>query len=450
MCAVLAHYDIEAGRGTSFRIHCPFHEDDRPSCSVNPGAKVFNCFACGEQGNVLDFIAGMEGLDPKAEFRAVLETAIEIIGHNPTPQKSARKKNPNIAKRTVAGKAAGDNSESNAASKVHGEDVDLYPDESGGNESAADLIAPKKGKKRAVSPKLHEPDGSLHLEPNRVLEAPAFPLKLQSKHTWLDAQLKRIGVSRSVAAEFGIGFESRSNALMANRVCFPIQNAAGELVAYSGRWASDEADQQGRFFTENGREQPRYRLPKGFQKQLETVVLVEGYWSVLRLQAMTIPSVALMGLSISDAQIRLLSEGGIRSVIVILDGDDEGQAAMQTMVPRLASHFFTRSIRLPQGNKPDDVDQSVLNEVKAHLVQEQGIDAMDKSDGRRDSKSLKKAKSQSTVRRKPSNKSKKTRSKDTQVLKPNQRSKTDQGCSNQGYALPPSSATASFGWTGMG
>ena len=157
-----------------------------------------------------------------------------------------------------------------------------------------------------------------------------------------------------------------------------------------------------------------------------------------------------MGLSISDAQIRLLSEGGIRSVIVILDGDDEGQAAMQTMVPRLASHFFTRSIRLPQGNKPDDVDQSVLNEVKAHLVQEQGIDAMDKSDGRRDSKSLKKAKSQSTVRRKPSNKSKKTRSKDTQVLKPNQRSKTDQGCSNQGYALPPSSATASFGWTGMG
>ena len=30
----------------------------------------------------------------------------------------------------------------------------------------------------------------LRLEPNRVLEGPAFPLKLQDKHPWLDAQLK--------------------------------------------------------------------------------------------------------------------------------------------------------------------------------------------------------------------------------------------------------------------
>ena len=42
-----------------------------------------------------------------------------------------------------------------------------------------------------------------------------------SKHPWLDAQLKRIGVNRSVAAEFGIGFESRSNALMANQDLLP-------------------------------------------------------------------------------------------------------------------------------------------------------------------------------------------------------------------------------------
>ena len=101
-----------------------------------------------------------------------------------------------------------------------------------------------------------------------------------------------------------------------------------------------------RFLDPKGREQPRYRLPKGFHKQLElfnwhrvreqfddcdTVVLVEGFWSVLRLQAMTIPCVALMGLSVSDAQIRLLREGGIRSLIVMLDGDDEGRAASETV-----------------------------------------------------------------------------------------------------------------------
>ncbi len=376
MCAVLAHYDIEAGRGTSFRICCPFHEDERPSCSINPEAKVFNCFACGEQGNVLDFIAGMEDLDPKAEFRAVLEKGIEIIGHNPTPQKGKRRKKADAKTGSKKGGKKSKQKSTNQSDKEASKQAD----------NIEQRAAPKKSKKKSKPGRSDQPDGSLELEANSVLEGPAFPLKLEAKHPWLDAQLKRIGVNRSVAAEFGIGFETRSNALMANRICFPIHNAEGDLVAYSGRWASDDGDSEGRFFAENGREQPRYRLPKGFQKQLElynwhrvleqfedttSIVLVEGFWSVLRLQAHAIPSVALMGISISDAQIRLLLEGGIRSVIVIMDGDEEGQAAQSALVPKLSSYFFTRSIRLSNGIKPDEVDRCILDEVKALCAEPQ-------------------------------------------------------------------------------
>lgn len=359
--AVLAHYDIKAGRGTSFRIHCPFHDDDRPSCSINPQAKVFNCFACGEQGNMLDFIAEIEDLDPKAEFRAVLEKAIEIIGHNPTPQKSDRKK------KTTSG-----NSQPEVPITKNRTD-DLSKREPRKRKK-------KKSTERSSVRSVHEPDGSVELEANRILEGPAFPLKLRNNHPWLDEQLKRIGINRSAAEEMGIGFETRSNALMANRICFPIHNTNSELVAYAGRWASDETDSQGRYLADNGKEQPRYRLPKGFNKQLElynwhrireefadmeTIVLVEGFWTVLRLQAMTIPSVALMGLSISDAQIRLLLEGGIRSLIIMMDGDEAGQQAIQALLPKLASHFFIRSIPMPDGVKPDQVDVSVLAQVKA-------------------------------------------------------------------------------------
>ena len=476
LCAVLAHYDIEAGRGTSFRIHCPFHEDDRPSCSVNPSAKVFNCFACGEKGNVLDFIAGMEDLDPKAEFRAVLEKAIEIIGHNPTPQRSKSKR-----KKASPPKTKGLHQQHDTPTSKHGDgvakdgedhlcdkpkpwgDVDRDGVHEDANCNTADgkTPVPKKGKKRSSSAKLHDPDGSLQLEPNRVLEGPAFPLKLQSKHEWLDAQLKRIGVSRSVADEFGIGFESRSNALMANRVCFPIHNGNGELVAYAGRWASDDADEQGRFFTENGREQPRYRLPKGFHKQLElfnwhrvleqfedaeTVVLVEGIWSVLRLQAMTIPSVALMGLSISDAQIRLLQEGGIRSVIVILDGDDEGQAAMETMVPRLASHFFTRSIRLPEGKKPDDCDLALLAKVKALCADARSEPPNNATKRKPGKKNPANPEANSGVA--PNGKSGATSQKSNGQVEPNSTS-TAKPVNRKGYALPTTKATASLNWSGF-
>ena len=203
---------------------------------------------------------------------------------------------------------------------------------------------------------------------------------------------------------------------------------------------------------------------KGFHKQLElfnwhrvleqfedvnsqtggTVVLVEGFWSVLRLQAMTIPSVALMGLSISDAQIHLLLEGGIRSVIVMLDGDDEGQAAMETLVPRLASHFFTRCIVLPEGNKPDDVDQSVLKEVKALCA---------KIEFQTASTPPAKDEHQSVAKRKPARKrtgGNATGRKNIQpsAKAPKQAADVKQSPST-GYALPRTSATASFGWTNI-
>lgn len=400
MNAVLSHYDIKHGRGSSFRIHCPFHDDERPSCSINRHAKVFNCFSCGEQGNGLDFIAVMEGLDPKAEFRGVLEAAIEIIGHNPTSQKrnrpirkqAAAKQSENKtnsdgdtkSKNTKSGRPKKNSKRQDKGSSAESEPITGKASKKGKPKKRSKNVRPSNdnhGTDQSVNVAVNV-DGSVDLSPNKVLEAPAFPLKLEYAHPWLNERLKQMGVHPSIAEEMGIGFEGRSNALMAGRVCFPIHNAKGELVAYSGRWAGD--GDNGKFFTENGREQPRYRLPKGFQKQLElfnwhrvrqqfegntSIVLVEGFWSVLRLQAMTIPSVALMGLDLSDAQIRLLSGGGIRSVVVMLDGDEQGQAASQKIVLKLASHFFTRSISLPVGRKPDNADIYHLQQLKALCVE---------------------------------------------------------------------------------
>lgn len=60
-CAVLAHYGLRAlGRGDQLKVACPFHEDAKPSCSVNTGKGLFHCFGCGAKGNVLDFVHRME------------------------------------------------------------------------------------------------------------------------------------------------------------------------------------------------------------------------------------------------------------------------------------------------------------------------------------------------------------------------------------------------------
>lgn len=385
MCAVLERYDIKPGQGDSFRIHCPFHDDERPSCSINSKSKVFNCFSCGEQGNALDFIASMEGLDPSKDFRSVLEKAIEIIGHNPTSKKSGSvrpKRSMDKVKKSKKNRTTSKSlTRERQTTKTKTKDKPKKKLKCSGK-----TVQPSNDNRNGCENDLNQQqntlDGSTDLQANKVLEAPAFPLKLNASHPWLDRRLKKMGVHPSIASELGVGFEGRSNALMAGRVCFPIHNQVGELVAYSGRWADDGED--GKFFSENGREQPRYRLPKGFQKQLElfnwhrvkeqfegntSIVLVEGFWSVLRLQAMTIPSVALMGLELSDAHIRLLQDGNIRSVVVMLDGDDQGQVAAKKIIAKLAPYFFTRSIPLQSEEKPDNVGMDVLQKLKALCVE---------------------------------------------------------------------------------
>ncbi|MBV9824736.1 MAG: hypothetical protein JO001_03505 [Alphaproteobacteria bacterium] len=59
---VLDHYKIVArGTGPQRSLSCPFHPDKRPSCRVELDRKIFNCFACGISGNILEFVARMEG-----------------------------------------------------------------------------------------------------------------------------------------------------------------------------------------------------------------------------------------------------------------------------------------------------------------------------------------------------------------------------------------------------
>lgn len=406
MHVVLDHYGIKSGRGSSFRIHCPFHDDERPSCSINPKAKVFNCFGCDSKGNVLDFIGEMEGLDPASEFRAVLEAAVEILGHNPSKKngKKIGKKQKRSAKPLK-----------DEAEEEHDDD-ELDADSTLINEASASTKTAKNHQstkqKRKVKNRKRD-DGSnienaktdfyegndegddADIPPNKILEGPAFPLKLDVSHPYL----KQRGFSQRLLKEFGIGFETRKSALMAGRICFPIHNKNGSLVAYSGRWANDED-----FVDDKGQKQDRYKLPTGFKKQLElynlhrvtakfadakTIILVEGFWSVLRLHSLTrsvkgktrvklkakpsaktntkskslitgIPTVGLMGLTISMAQIALLKEAGFENIVVMLDGDEEGRKATQKLVSELSKHFFVKDANLSEDSKPDDVAKEYI------------------------------------------------------------------------------------------
>jgi DNA primase len=184
-----------------------------------------------------------------------------------------------------------------------------------------------------------------------------FDLKLDPAHPYLDER----GLSAEIVTEFGMGYCNRG--LMAGRICIPIHNERGELVAYAGRWPGEAVPD----------DQERYKLPAKFQKSRvlynlhriaegEHVVLVEGYWSAIRLHALGLPVAALMGWSASADQIALLRDRGTRFITLLLDGDETGQRGRERVLPDLAGEFFVRAPLLPIGQKPDTLPECALRE----------------------------------------------------------------------------------------
>lgn len=178
---------------------------------------------------------------------------------------------------------------------------------------------------------------------------------VDSAHPYLAAR----GIERATVLEFGIGFY-RGPGILSGRLIIPIHNAAGELVAYSGR-ALDGTE-------------PRYRFPSGFAKSEilfnlhralahpERVVVVEGFFDCFKLHQAGLAAVALMGAALSDGQMRALLPC-FRSVILMLDGDAPGRSATTAISALLRSHIPVRAIRLPDSVQPDQLSSTEIRNI---------------------------------------------------------------------------------------
>ena len=321
---VLDHYGFaRSGSGEQRKIHCPFHEDRTPSCSINTGKGIFKCFGCDAKGNVLEFVALMERGDPGNldDLHKAAEIAIDIMERRPEdfgkPQGS-RKRSATPAKSERRHKPA-----------------------------------PKKPAAKPRSAKKEDND-SAEDAPNPVLE---ISLDLDPEHPFLTDR----GIARATAERYEMGY--CSSGIMKGRIAIPIHNADGELVAYVGRYAGEDVLDG----------EDRYRFPKRFKKSLELfnihrataldkrfVVLVEGFWSAMRLHDLGIPAAAIMGTTLSAAQAERVAKSGFKYAVLLLDPDDAGRKAAPDNAGRLAEHVYVHTVWVPDGEKPDSVSKSFL------------------------------------------------------------------------------------------
>lgn len=314
---IAAAYNLTlTGAGEERAVLCPFHRETKASCKINLTKQIFHCFGCGAKGNALEFVARLMG--DEGDLRAAALNIAEMCGIALAPPRGhsakGQKPPPRAAREPETVQTS--SVEETSASEAPG-----APDE-------------------PINPPL------------------TFRLKLDPHHPYLAER----GLTPPVVAEFGLGYCSRG--VMGGRVCIPIHDHAGQLVAYAGRWPGDDVPE--------GEE--RYKLPAKFRKALvlynihraalgEHLVLVEGYWSAIRLHGLGAPVAGLMGSSVSPEQLALLRERGVRFVTLLLDGDEAGRKARERALPPLASSFFVRAPLLPLGQKPDTLPEAELLEL---------------------------------------------------------------------------------------
>ena len=270
--AVLAHYGLALlGQGEQAKARCPFHDDERPSCSVNLERGIFHCHAgsCGVSGNVLEFVHRMETKDgATVTLREAAVKLADICGIE--LDRASDRGRPREGRRAASarGKARDKADRGDGAQRGSNRPQSASPDE----------------------PPTNKPLG--------------FQLQLDAEHPYVAERMPSSLVTPSgvpLRDVFGVGFCQKGS--MQGRVCVPIHNAAGNLVAYAGRWAGALED------LPEGEE--KWKLPKGFHKSLELfnlhrvrrcrqLCVVEGFFDAIRLHGLRIGAVALMGTTLSD------------------------------------------------------------------------------------------------------------------------------------------------------
>lgn len=336
---VLRDYDIEVTmKGNQAMGFCPLPDHkgrskgQSKSFSVNLEKGIFQCFGCQAKGNVLDFVALMEGLDPqdKTQFRR----AALVLQERYASEVESRKE-PDRRKKSVA-------------------------------------------IEKAAEPETKPDDLDTGLP--RVVNAPLdFELKkLDPEHPYLKAR----GLDCETIAYFGIGYCKQG--LMSGRIAIPLRDTQGRLIGYAGRLVDDG---------KTDADTPKYKLPgprerdghvyvfskseflfNGFRfaEPVDDLIVVEGFFGAMSLhQAGFTNVVALMGASCSERQAELLI-GSVKPtghIWVMPDGDTAGEKCAHSVLISVAPQRFVRWVRLPDGKQPEDCSPEMFESMLGNIAQ---------------------------------------------------------------------------------
>ena len=324
--------------GNRWVAPCPFHQETKPSFSVNEEEGFFYCFGCQAAGDIFDFYGRINGL----EFRETLEQLAEEAGvtlteYGPDPKASAERDFRKTAIKMY--EFAGNHFRRNLAGEA-------------GSECRAYLA------RRKVAPE--------------IIESFELGWSLPGWRGLADS-LQRAGFSPRQGVDAGLLAPGERGAYdrFRGRLIFPIKDLSGRVIAFGGRIITNE--DAAKYI--NSTDSPIYKKGDNLYGLFQArrgisagrrAVLTEGYMDVLTLHQFGYTNACgVLGTALTPEQVHRL--GGFCSDLeLIFDGDAPGRkAALRAAEMVLVKGLRCRVVLLPEG---EDIDS---------LLQEQGKDAFE-------------------------------------------------------------------------
>lgn len=324
---------------------CPFHQEKTPSFHVLDAKGIFNCFGCGEKGDVFTLAMKLEGLS----FPEAVEKMAELAGV-PLPKEEFEDRGESDRRKRLFAIAA--------------RTAKLYADalrSSGGAEARKYLQG------RGLGPDIWERFG--------IGFAP-------DEWTWALDKLKAEGFALEEIVDAGVAREGedgkRAIDTFRGRVTFEITETTGKVIGFGGRALAKDA--KAKYI--NSPETPLYSKSRVLYRMKQARELVaktkanglvvgEGYLDVIAFERAGIAAVAPCGTALTEEQLQLLWRSGGEPVLCF-DGDSAGvraaERALDLALPHLGPGRTVRFAHAPQGQDPDDIYRRGGAEALAAVV----------------------------------------------------------------------------------
>ncbi len=323
---------------------CPFHQETKPSFSINEEEGFFYCFGCQASGDLFDFYGQINGLDFRETLEQLADEAGVSLERGPQGGYGGRKE---------PGQGM---SRRRQLLKIHeiaaAHFMSNLTDDCG--KECRDYMA-----RRGISEEV----------------AKTFGLGW-SRRDWqsLAEVLRRAGFSEAMGVEAALlGKSDRGRAYdrFRGRLMFPIRSLSGNVIAFGGRIIAEEDEAKYINSSDSllykkgdhlyGLQQARRAIATG-----SPAMLTEGYMDVVTLHQFGYGSaVGVLGTAFTAEQVKRIS-GFTSHVELLFDGDRAGRkAALRACEMLLTRGLSCKVILFPEG---EDIDS---------LLRKSGIDVFE-------------------------------------------------------------------------